>query len=133
LRCEEECFCTGDSVVAYAVVGGICLVSPDPIGPAADQAEVWARFREFAGRHGWPVAVMGAAEEALPIYRDAGMHELYIGDEAVVDADRFSLEGGRSKGLRQAVNRVAKYGYRIEFHDPSRIDRFLEEKLLAVM
>ena len=39
------------------------------------------------------------------------MHDLYVGDEAVVDVRRFTLDGGRYKGLRQAVNRIAKYGY----------------------
>ena len=39
------------------------------------------------------------------------MHDIYIGDEAVVDVQEFSLAGGHMKGLRQAYNRIAKYGY----------------------
>jgi lysylphosphatidylglycerol synthetase-like protein (DUF2156 family) len=76
---------------------------------------------------------MGASEAWLPVYREAGMHDLYAGDEAVVDVTRFSLEGGRHKGLRQAVNRIAKYGYTIAFHDPARIDPELRRKLSDVM
>ena len=49
------------------------------------------------------------------------MRDLYVGDEAVVDCQTFSLDGGHMKGLRQAVNRIAKYGYRMEFYDPARI------------
>ena len=48
------------------------------------------------------------------------MHEIYIGDEAVVDVQTFSLAGGHMKGLRQAHNRIAKYGYTVTFHDPGR-------------
>ena len=69
------------------------------------------------------MAVLGAGEEWLGSYRRSGMHERYIGDEGVVDVRTFSLEGGSRKGLRQAVNRIAKYGYTISFHDPARIDR----------
>ena len=61
------------------------------------------------------------ARSGCPSYRRSGMHERYIGDEGVVDVRTFSLEGGTRKGLRQAVNRIAKYGYTISFHDPARI------------
>jgi lysylphosphatidylglycerol synthetase-like protein (DUF2156 family) len=35
--------------------------------------------------------------------------------------------------LRQAVNRIAKYGYRISFHDPSQLDPGLRASLEEVM
>ena len=46
------------------------------------------------------------------------MHDLYIGDEAVVDVRRFSLDGKQNKSLRQSVGRVRKAGYRVEMFDP---------------
>ena len=133
LRHDKAHFFLGDSVVAYAVQGGVCLVSPDPIGPKAERTEVWGAFRRFADDHGWPLAVLGASEEWLPVYRAAGMHDMYVGDEAVVDCARFSLGGGNAKSLRQAVNRVARNGYRVEFYDPSRIDLTLQQSLREVM
>lgn len=133
LRADKSHFFHGDSVVAYAVLSGVCLVSPDPIGPAAERDEVWDAFRAFADEHGWTVAVLGAGEEWLPVYRKTGMHDIYMGDEGVVDVRRFGLEGGRNKGLRQAVNRIAKYGYTIEFFDPAKLDPDLEAKLRTVM
>ncbi len=79
------------------------------------------------------MAVLGAGEEWLGVYRRSGMHERYIGDEGVVDVRTFSLEGGARKGLRQAVNRIANYGYTISFHDPALIDPDLEQAVQAVM
>lgn len=133
LRSDKEYFFEGASLVAYAVYGGVCLVSPDPIGPRSEHDQVWDAFREFADDHGWTVAVMGAGEEWLPVYREAGMHDLYVGDEAVVDVNRFSLDGGHNKGLRQAVNRIAKYGYTIVFYDPTDLNDELRGKLAGVM
>jgi len=121
LRDDKQWFFHRDSMVAYAVYGGVCLVSPDPIGPVSERGHVWDAFRRYCDRNGWGVAVMAAAEEWLPIYRDSGMRHLYIGDEAVVDLARFSLSGGKMKGLRQAVNRVERYGYTVRFLDPSRL------------
>ena len=65
---------------------------------------------------------MGAGAEWLSIYHAAGLHSLYIGDEAIVDCQTFSLEGGKMKGLRQACTRLARKGYTVEFLDPSAID-----------
>jgi len=133
LRDDKERWIHGDTLVAYAVHNGVCLVSPDPIGPASERTAAWRAFHAFADEHGWSVAVMGAGEQWLPTYRATGMGELYIGDEAIADCRRFNLDGGRNKGLRQAVNRIAKYGYTIEFHDPAHLDPTLEAGLRALM
>lgn len=133
LRDDKEHFFSGESVVAYAVYGGVCLVSPDPIGPPAEREAVWRAFRQFADEQGWTVAVMAAAEDWLPVYRDSGMHDLYVGDEAIVDCRTFRLDGGDRKGLRQAVNRVARNGYTIEFHRPPDLSPTLREGLARIM
>jgi lysylphosphatidylglycerol synthetase-like protein (DUF2156 family) len=133
LRVDKEWFGFRDTLVAYRVHNGIALVSPDPIGPVGQRAEAWGAFREFADEHGWPVAVMGASADWLNVYAASGMHDLYIGDEAVVDVRRFSLEGKQNKSLRQSVGRVEKVGYRVEFFDPTQISTELQSKLRALM
>ena len=133
LRSDKQWFFHRDSLVAYAIYGGVCLVSPDTIGPQAEREQVWGAFRRFADTRGWVVAVMGGSEDWLPLYRATGMHEIYIGDEAVVDVENFSLAGGHMKGLRQAYNRIAKYGYTATFHDPARLDRATAVRLTGLM
>ncbi|HXY42621.1 MAG TPA: phosphatidylglycerol lysyltransferase domain-containing protein [Acidimicrobiales bacterium] len=133
LRSDKQHYFDRDSVVAYAIRSGVCLVSPDPVGPPEERERLWAGFRRFADEHGWAIAVLAAGREWLPIYRQSGMRDLYIGDEGVVDVRKLSLEGGSKKGLRQAVNRIAKYGYTISFHDPAHVDPTLAEALRSVM
>jgi lysylphosphatidylglycerol synthetase-like protein (DUF2156 family) len=133
LRADKQFYFWGGTVVAYAVYSGVCLVSPDPVGPPAEREGAWRSFREFADSRGWSLALLGAAEDWLPIYRSTGMHDLYVGDEAVVRTERFSLGGGKFKGLRQAVKRVARHGYTISFHDPARVGPDLAHQLQDVM
>lgn len=133
LRSDKQFFFSGDAVVAFAVIGGVCLVSPDPEAPVDKRDEAWGEFRRFADRNGWSVAVLGATEEWLDVYRRSGMRDVYIGDEAIVDTATFSVEGGKKKGLRQAVNRIAKYGYTCKFYDPVDVDPELQAKLLDLM
>ncbi len=122
LRDDKARFVWRDTVVPYAVRRGVAVVSPDPIGPSDERAEAWAAFRRHAAENGWSIAVIGAADNWLPVYRSNGMTVIYAGDEAVVDVASFSLSGGRNKSLRQAVNRVATAGYHIEFCDPANLD-----------
>jgi lysylphosphatidylglycerol synthetase-like protein (DUF2156 family) len=122
LRDDKQFFFHRDSLVAYAVYGGVALLSPDPIGPEGDRTEVFSAFRSFAESRGWTIGVMAAGEEWLATYAAAGLHSIYLGDEAIVDCPSFSLAGGQMKGLRQACTRLARHGYHVEFHDPARID-----------
>ena len=133
LRDDKQWFFHRDTVVAYAVYGGVCLVSPDPIGPEDEREEAWAAFRQFAEAKGWTVGIIGAGEAWLPLYAEAGMRYLYLGDEAVVDVQAFSLQGGKMKGLRQACSRMERYGYSVEFLDPATIDPSRVPDLVALM
>jgi lysylphosphatidylglycerol synthetase-like protein (DUF2156 family) len=133
LRSDKEWFGHRDTVVAYRVHNGIALVSPDPVGPVSQRADAWSAFREFSDEHGWSVAVMAACADWLPVYAASGMHDLYIGDEAVVDVARFSLEGKQNKSLRQSVSRVRKAGYRVEMFDPAKLEPALEQQLRDLM
>lgn len=133
LRDDKQHFFAGDTLVPYAVHAGVCLVSPDPIGPVEDRCRAWAAFCRYADAQGWIVAVLGADDTWLATYRQAGMRSLYIGDEAVVDLHSFNLAGGQKKGLRQAVNRIARYGYTMSFHDPRDLDGPLADQLHSVM
>ena len=133
LRDDKQWFFHRDSMVAYAVFGGVCLVSPDPIGPFTERAHVWDAFRRYVDRNGWGLGVMAAGEAWLPTYQASGMRFLYIGDEAIVDPRRFSLEGGKMKGLRQAVNRVARYGYTVRFLDPASLSADDAARMVELM
>jgi lysylphosphatidylglycerol synthetase-like protein (DUF2156 family) len=133
LRYDKRHYFTGETLITYAVHGGVCLVSPDPIGPPGERARAWAEFCRFADARGWIVAVLGADASWLPTYRASGMRSLYIGDEAIVTLADFDLAGGHKKGLRQAVNRIARYGYQVSFHDPRRLEPALAESLRDLM
>ena len=122
LRDDKQFFFFRDSLVAYAVYGGVALISPDPIGPVAERSEVFSAYRAYAEGRGWTIGVIGASEAWLPIYGTAGLHHLYIGDEAIVDCQTFNLAGGKMKGLRQACTRLTRHGYTIEFLDPANIE-----------
>lgn len=101
-------------LIAYRVVRGVAIVSGDPIGPPALIEEALAAFREFVERRGWRLAILGASERWLEVYRGLGLRAMYHGEEAVIDTACFGLDGGAMKSVRQAAHRLARNGYGAE-------------------
>lgn len=132
LRDDKQWFFHGRSVVAYAVRYGVCLVSPDPVGPAEERFEVWGAFLAHVRAHGWSVSVLGAAASWVDVYRRFGLRPLYLGDEAIVDCTTFTLEGRAVRGLRQACHRVERAGYTVDLADPATLDARTRDALLQV-
>jgi lysyl-tRNA synthetase class 2 len=51
------------------------------------------------------------------------LRAVYLGDEAVVELGRFSLEGRPIRKVRQSVTRLSKAGYGAELHELHTLDR----------
>jgi lysyl-tRNA synthetase len=110
LRHDKSFFFSSDSeaLIAYTYLGGFALVSGDPIGPAASVELALDEFIEFCLGRSWRIAFLGARTDELPRYEARGLHGFYLGDEAIMQCDQFSLDGGAMKGVRSAVRRVAR-------------------------
>jgi lysyl-tRNA synthetase, class II len=131
LRGDKSYFFDDDerAFVAYKVVGGVAIVSGDPIGPPDRFAALVGSFLHFARTRDWRVAILGASESALDVYRSHGLHALYHGDEAVVDTATFSLEGRPIRKVRQSVHRLERAGYTASALQPSEVDPSLRREL----
>ena len=115
--------------VAYKVVSGVAIVSGDPIGPHECLSGLIGAFLRFAHARGWRVAILGASEGALGVYRQHGLHALYHGDEAVVYTAAFSLDGRAIRKVRQSVHRLERAGYTAAAVRPSGIDAPVRREL----
>jgi lysylphosphatidylglycerol synthetase-like protein (DUF2156 family)/UDP-2,3-diacylglucosamine pyrophosphatase LpxH len=113
LRDDKSWLFSGNTLVAYSVINRIMLVSPDPIGPVDERLDAWSDAMDLADTNGWYICVLGASAPWLPIYRAAGLTGVYMGDEAIVDCQTFSLKGKSMKSLRGAYNRMSKSGYHV--------------------
>jgi lysylphosphatidylglycerol synthetase-like protein (DUF2156 family) len=98
----------GEAMVAYTYIDGHALVSGDPIGPAASIPVVLDEFLDFCEGRAWTPAFLAVREHDLPLYASRGFHHVYLGDEAIIHCDTFSLDGKKMKGIRQAVARVER-------------------------
>ncbi|MGO0123332.1 phosphatidylglycerol lysyltransferase domain-containing protein [Desulfothermobacter acidiphilus] len=115
----------GRNVIGYTVQGNVAVALGDPVGPPEEQGEIIAAFNSFCRQHDWHPAFFQVTEAWLPLYHREGMESLKIGEEAVIELKSFTLEGKEMKGVRHAVRRAERLGYRVKFYQPP-----LEERLL---
>ena len=113
LRADTHYFFSADRLafVGYRIESGVLLISGDPVGRPDAFGGLLRDVCGFAELRGLKVGAVGAGEVLLPLYEQAGLRALYIGDEAVVDTRSFSLEGRAVRKLRQSVNRLTSAGY----------------------
>src|SRR5450631_2442482 len=106
---------SGKAAIAYRVVSGVMLASGDPLGDPEAWPGAIAAFLAEAELHAWTPAVIGCSERAGVIWcRETGFSALELGDEAVVDAEEFSLDGRPMRNVRQMVKRIQRAGYATE-------------------
>jgi lysyl-tRNA synthetase, class II len=111
LRPDKSYFfsAAGDSMIAFAYVSGYALVSADPIGAPGAKERVLDEFLDYCRGHSWHVAFLAVRESDLSLYRERGFRGIYLGDEAIVRCDRFTLAGSMMKSVRSAVTRVGRH------------------------
>ena len=119
--------------VAYAIENGVLLLSGDPVGPPDAIPGLLGQVRQFAEDRGLKLGALGASESMCPMYEGLGLHTMYVGDEAVVDVSRFSLEGRPIRKVRQSVTRLTKAGYAAEVHELRALDPGTMERVEEVV
>jgi len=121
------------AMIAYTVVGGVAIVSGEPIGPPDRLAPLVREYIEFAHGRDWRVAALGVGERRLDLYAGCGLRALYHGDEAVIDIPSFSLEGRPIRKVRQAVHRLERAGYQADMRYAKDVDPLLRSELESIL
>ncbi len=111
LRDDRATVRAGDALVAYGTVGSVALAAGDPLGPPEQWPAAITAFLGEVVAQGRVGAVLGCGAAAAAAWQAAGLTTLYLGDEAVLDLDRFTLEGRAVRIARQSWNRARRAGF----------------------
>ncbi|MGQ0575776.1 MAG: lysine--tRNA ligase [Pseudonocardia sp.] len=121
----------GEAMIAYTYLGGYALVAGDPIGAPGSVGPVVDEFLAMCDQRAWRPAFLAVREADMPRYADRGFRSFYLGDEAILRCDTFTLDGPARKGLRSAVRRVGRR-YRFQLVTESNASPRLVESLNAI-
>ena len=110
---------SGRSFLMYGVARRSWVAMGDPVGPAAERAELVWQFRDLADRAGAFSVFYEVAGENLSLYVDAGLALSKLGEEARVRLDDFSLDGSARSSLRQSHRKARREGLTFRIVRPS--------------
>jgi phosphatidylglycerol lysyltransferase len=105
--------------LAYGVRGNSALVLGDPVGPEAEVGLAIHAFLEFCRDNGWCIGFHQTLPDFLPLYQQARMKKLKIGDDAIVELKDFTLEGKSGREFRSKVRQLEGMGiHTVEYPPP---------------
>jgi lysyl-tRNA synthetase class 2 len=124
LRGDKHYFFSRDrrAFVGYRIENGVLLLSGDPVGTEDAFPGLLTEIRGFADTMGLRLGAVGASEPLCRLYQELGLRTIYLGDEAIIELDKFSLEGRAIRKVRQSVSRLSKAGYEAELHELAALD-----------
>jgi phosphatidylglycerol lysyltransferase len=108
------------SFVMFGKRGRSWIALFDPVGPRSEWPELIGRFVALADAHGGRAAFYQVRPESLPLYLDAGLTVMKLGEDARVRLASFKLEGGDRAHLRYALRRGEREGLSFEFVPPDQ-------------
>ncbi|MDR5824835.1 MULTISPECIES: bifunctional lysylphosphatidylglycerol flippase/synthetase MprF [unclassified Caballeronia] len=110
-----------EAFLMYAKHGRTWAALHDPVGPRREWAELIRKFVELAHAHNGRAAFYQVRADALPLYLDAGLTLMKLGEEAHVALADFDLKGSHRSHLRYALKRGERDGFDTEVIGPDRI------------
>jgi lysyl-tRNA synthetase class 2 len=121
--------------IGYRVEGRVLLISGDPVGEPDAIDEVIRTAVRFAEERGLKLAAIGVSPAGRAALEQAGLRALYIGDEAIVETEHFTLEGRAIRKVRQSVSRLKNAGYHtaatelgtLDTHPVDRLEQIAQE------
>ena len=117
-----------EAFISYRIAGNFAVVLENPVACNDEcMRECIRLFDRFCYENGLKSFYYRVPEESLHIYRSLKKKSMFLGQEGVVDLNKFSLEGGARKSIRNAISKVKERGYKIYFHFPPIKDGQLQK------
>lgn len=100
-----------EAFIAYRIANGFAIVLEEPVCADEYKISVLQEFDRHCHKMGLKTAFYRVDETGISYFNYLKKRKLLIGQEAVLELDKFSLEGREKKSLRNALNSLQKKGY----------------------
>ena len=103
--------------ISFKVTRHFAIVLEDPV--AEDEMKKLAiinGFEVFCQENGFISAYYRVPESSLDFYKSIGCKSIPIGEEAILNLSTFTMDGGKMKTTRSAVNRLSAEGFELKVH-----------------
>jgi len=116
------------SFISYKVSGNFAVILEDPVaGNMEEMKKCLLSFYKYCSDNGLKAISYRVPERSLVIYKSLKKKSLFLGQEAVVDLNTFTLQGVNKKRIRNAMNKVAETGFKLHVYDPPLKEGLLQK------
>ncbi|HXL58027.1 MAG TPA: phosphatidylglycerol lysyltransferase domain-containing protein, partial [Chitinophagaceae bacterium] len=105
-----------EAFISYRVANGFAIVLEEPVCSEANKTLAMQQFEEMCRMKGFNPVYYRVDEDSLYHFETFNRKKLLIGQEGILETDKFSLEGRERKSLRNALNSLNKKGYKMQVH-----------------
>ena len=103
--------------ISFKITRHFAIVLEDPVAENDEiKSDMVRRFEDFCQDNGFISAFYRVPESSLAFYRSLKKKAIPIGEEAILDLTSFSLQGGKMKTTRSAVNRLVSEGFQFKVY-----------------
>lgn len=117
----------GPSFVAYKVARNVAVALSDPTGPVEHLGEITSNFRRQCHNNGWSVAFLQVTPLFLTMYKGLGFKVLKIGEDGIVDIDKFCATTISKKSFKAPIKKLEKQGLHLDRMAPPHSEALLNE------
>ncbi len=114
--------------ISFKITRHFVLVLEDPVAEhESEKVEMVKKFEERCKDNGFITAYYRVPEESLGFYKSLGKKFIPIGEEAVLDLTTFTIDGGKMKTTRSAINRLTSEGYVFKVYEGQQKEGLLQK------
>jgi phosphatidylglycerol lysyltransferase len=114
-----------EAFIAYRISRGFAIVLEEPVCAEENKIEVLKEFDRHCRKMGLKTAFYRVEESSMPWFNELKKNKLMIGQEAILELNKFSLEGRDKKSLRNGLNGLQKKGFTITIHSAPHHEKFI--------
>lgn len=103
--------------ISFKITRHFAIVLEDPVAEtAAEKLDMVNQFEVFCKENGFISAYYRVPERSLEFYHALGRKSIPIGEEAILNLSTFTMDGGKMKTTRSAVNRLTAEGFELKVY-----------------
>lgn len=117
-----------EGFISFKVTRHFAIVLENPVCKDEEtMIKLVKDFDKFCEENGFVSVFYRVPQQSLELYKKLGKKSLPVGEEAIVDLTSFSLEGGKMKPTRNALNRLTSDGYETKIYTAPIKDGLLQK------
>jgi phosphatidylglycerol lysyltransferase len=113
--------------VSFRTANGFAVVLEEPVCPENDKTDLINEFDLYCQKNNLKTCYYRVDESGLIYFNPLKKQKLFIGQDAILDAEKFSLTGKERKSIRNGINGLEKAGYKAEILYAPHSENIIEQ------